>query len=310
MDRGQARAAWVAAAAVAVWLTLTVLHWSSLSEREQVPLPRGKRQVRSVARHSSVIATQSLVQLCLFFALPFYHRASALDLSRGPLDPGHALFVAGLVSACAVSLWDPWTERLLRRSVAGSFLPALASFVALNAVLPALGLSTRLSLWLAAAVAALGALSLAVARVPRGQRRLLLMLTAASVGALPLGLWLGAARIVPPAPLRLARAELGTRLVDKWVEAPVTVLTSPPERLICATAIEAPVGLRDRLHHVWHLDGKPIARMQLKIVGGRREGYRTRSWIRDFEHRPTGRYGCTVTTESGQVLGTRYVQFR
>jgi hypothetical protein len=306
MDRGPKQGIWVAAAALGMWMTLPAAHLLlQLSQREH-PLGRVQRAVLWALRYGSLLATQSFLQLCLFFALPFYLRASVLTAVE--IDPGHALFMFGLAGLCVASLWDPWTEALLHRPLWAPFLPAASSFAALNVVLPALQLSTSLSLWLAAGIAMLGAAPMIVARASLERRRQTTLAILAAMIAIPLALWLGAARIVPPAPLRLVRAEFGTALNGKWITEPVSRLDAPPERLICATAIEAPVGLRDRLFHFWRKDGRVIARMELEVVGGRRDGYRTRSWLSHFEKNARGRYRCSVVTASGQMLGSAALQ--
>jgi hypothetical protein len=75
--------------------------------------------------------------------------------------------------------------------------------------------------------------------------------------------------------------------------------------LHCATAIASPLGLHDKLFHVWKKDGKERARIPLKIVGGRKQGWRTHSRITPGID---GKYTCTVETASGQVLGSRSVK--
>jgi hypothetical protein len=306
MDRGPKQGIWVAASALGMWTTLPAAHLLLHLSQRRHPFGAVQRALLWALRYGSVLATQSFLQLCLFFALPFYLRASVLN--AGEIDPGHALFMFGLAALCAVSLWDPWTEALLHRPSWAPFLPAAASFVALNAVLPAFQLSTTRSLWLAAGTAMLGAAPMIAARAPVGRRKQTALAVLAAVIAIPLALWLGAARIVPPAPLRLVRAEFGTALNGKWIAAPIAQLSAPPERLICATAIEAPIGLRDRLFHVWRKDGRVVARMELEVVGGRREGYRTRSWLGNFERNARGRYRCSVVTASGQVLGSAQLE--
>src|SRR4051812_7821950 len=72
MDRGPKRAAGVALCAVALWLTLLSLHGFARLDPERGG-PRRRLLLRAV-RHSTLLATQSLVQLTLFFALPFYYK--------------------------------------------------------------------------------------------------------------------------------------------------------------------------------------------------------------------------------------------
>ncbi|MGD8861184.1 MAG: DUF5924 family protein [Myxococcales bacterium] len=299
MDRGPERALPIAIAAVAVWVVLMGVQW--LARKDTSELHGVRRYLVSVAHFSTLTATQSLVQLTLFFALPFFFRAATLD-------PGHAIFLAGLCLLCAVSLWDPLTEWILHQPIISALLPATGSFVALTAVLPGLGLSTRWSLWIAAITAAAGVPLLSAAAAEEGRRRRAAIIGGVVAIGLPVSLYLGAARIIPAAPLELKKAEMGTRRDGKWIADVVEHLYGPPERLICATAIYSPLGLKDQLFHVWKKDGVFRARVELDIVGGRAEGYRTQSRISSFGPQPQGEYSCTVETATGQVLGTRSVR--
>lgn len=300
MDRSPKRAWIVAVATIATWLMVLLLAW--LSRLDATGMPRTRKLLLRVAQLSSLLATQSLLQLTLFFALPFYFYAAALDV-------GHIVFVATLTLLSIASLWDPWTERVLQRPLLAAALPAVGSFAALAAVLPALGLSTYASLWIAVASASIGWPVLTAATASH-ERRARSTATAALVAlAFPVIMYFGGARIVPAAPLRLVRADIGTALQDHWVVDPSKSIDHAPARLVCATAIASPLGLRDRLFHVWRKDGKPRARIELKIVGGRTQGFRTNSRIQ-VGHPARGRYSCTVETASGQVLGSRSVKVR
>ena len=260
-----------------------------------------RRFVMRAFELSSLLATQSLVHLGLFFALPFYVQAASLDL-------GHALFLAGLCALSLASLWDPLSEWLLRHPLLAPLLPASASFAALCAVLPGLGLSGQQSLWVACAISCGGVLATALAGAPAGQRAKTLLLTSLAVLLFPLGLMLGAARIVPAAPLRLIQIEIGTRREGHWVADPAERFSPAPARLVCATAIFSPLGVRDRLFHVWTRDGQLRARIELDIRGGRGAGFRTLSRIGPLGARPAGEYRCQVVTHAGQVLGSRTVR--
>ncbi|MFI5309267.1 MAG: DUF5924 family protein, partial [Polyangiales bacterium] len=225
MHRGPRRAALVAVAALVLWLTLIVLH--ALGQLDEGPEGSRRRRAVRVVRRLSLMATQSAVQLGLFFALPFYAHAATSE-------PGHVLFMLGLVALCGASLWDPWTARLLTRPLLAPLLPAVSSFVALDAVLPGLGLSTHDSLRLAALIAAAGVALTTAASTPK-TTRVRATLRALPVALLvPLALELGAARIVPAAPLRLMKIEIGTAVQNHWVVDPVERLDEAPERLFCA----------------------------------------------------------------------------
>ena len=299
MDRGPRHAMLVAIAAAVVWLTLIALHWLVRLDQDSAG-PRKRRLIR-LARGSTLMATQSLVQLALFFALPFYVQAAALR-------SWHMLFLLVLGGLSLASLWDPLTEWALTHRLFTPLLPAMASFAALDVVLPGLGLSTRQSLWLAAGTAVIGVAALTAAASHREQRwrRSLRALLIALL--LPAALAVGFARIVPAAPLRLVRIQLGTQLVDHWVTDPVEQLSAAPARLFCATAIGSPVGVKDKLFHVWRKDGAPFGRIELAFSGGRAAGYRTYSRITPWGSEPSGEYRCSVETASGQELGSHSVR--
>jgi hypothetical protein len=298
MERGPRRGALVAIAAIVIWIALILQQWlRELASPEHTWLVR----LVWVGRRSSLMATQSLLQLTLFFALPFFVQAADLH------DFGHDLFLFGLVTLSGLALWDPLTEWLLAKPRLGPILPAVSSFAALTAVLPGLGLSTHLSLWIAAFVSSSGMALLLLAAAPRGARRARLPFAILTALALPLALGLGLARIVPAAPLRLVKLEFGAHAQDHWVKSALLDGANAPERLYCATAVSSPLGVHDRLFHVWQKDETTFARIELEIQGGRSSGFRTVSRIGLGAH-SAGRYRCSVETSSGQVLGGKSVR--
>jgi len=300
MERGPAAGGRIAAAALGVWLLLVLQRWlSGMPTPERAWVARLAR----AAQASSLIATQSLLQMKLFFALPFFVQAADFG------ELGHDFFLLALIALCAVSLWDPLTERWLARRRLASLLPATASFVALTAVLPLLGLSSATSLWIGACVGGGGAALLMLLHTPRGQRMQLGPYAALVALALPTALVFGAGRLVPAAPLRLAKLEFGSELQNHWISRRVQRGGESPERLFCATAIASPLGVRDRLFHVWRKDGALRARIPLEVRGGRVAGYRTASRIL-VGSRESGKFDCSVVTTSGQTLGSGSIQLK
>jgi hypothetical protein len=298
MNRGPGRAAFVAIAASVVWFLLLAQQWLA-----RMPMPPHAWHARLlwVGRRSSLMATQSLLQFTLFFALPFFVQAADLH------DLGHAGFLVGLCGLSAAMLWDPLSERLLAMRRIGALLPATSSFVALTAVLPGLGLSTRASLWIAAGVAGGGMALMLTAATPAPLRARALRSAVLVALALPLALGLGASRVIPPAPLRLSSIEFGRHLREHWISEPLHNGSASPARLYCATAIASPAGLHDHLFHVWRRNGQPRARVPLEITGGREAGYRTISRI-VLGPAESGLFSCRVETGSGQTLGEKSVQ--
>jgi hypothetical protein len=285
MNRRPERAWMVAAAAGAGWLVLGL--FALLDGRER------KQWITRAAHRSTVFATQSLIQLCLFFALPFFAQAAAV--------PAHWGFVGVLILASAITLWNPLYEAVLKQPVSGAALQAVATFAGLDCVLPVLGLSNLLSLLVATLATAAGLPLQAMATASEPERRTRRAIVALFVsGAVVAAFMMGGARFVPPAPLKFVAGGIGTRIVERQLVDPTSAFAAPPPEITCATAIAAPRGLRDRLHHVWRQDGARRADLQLEIRGGRERGFRT--WSVRRSPGP-GRWTCSVETESGQLLG-------
>jgi hypothetical protein len=300
MKRGP-EAGWrVACAAVGVWLLLIVQRQLA---RQTTPQRAWVGHLARIAQRTSLMATQSLLQMKLFFALPFFVQAADFG------EPAHDVFLLGLLAFCAAALWDPLTARWLARRHVATLLPAAASFVALAAVLPGLGLSTRVSLWLAAGAGGLGAGALLILHEPRGARLRRLPYAILVAAALPTVLALGAKRMVPAVPLQLVTIEFGNQLRDHWIVQPLKTRGIAPARLYCATAIASPLGVRDRLFHVWRKNGLEFARIELDVSGGRDKGFRTASRVA-IAVGEAGRYRCSVESANGQVLGGKNIQLQ
>lgn len=296
MDRSPGRAWIVAVAAGSGWLVLiaTLLVFRMQGSDGEPARPRLLR----AARFGAFATKQSLIQVSLFFVIPFYWQASAGT-------PAHWAFVAVLATAAALASWDPILERLLARPSTAMIIEGISSFAGLAAVLPMLGLSNRVSLWLAAAGTATTVPLVAMLTSPRALRVRTTLLSAVAGLAIAGGLVLGLAAAIPAAPLRLVRINIGTTLVKKTVFTHHDRFPRRPGQLVCATSIWGPLGLRDELLHVWDHDGDVTDRIPLVIRGGRDKGFRTWSIKRNFGREPAGTWTCTVVTASGQRLGSR-----
>lgn len=298
MDRGPARGRIVAIVAMASWMVLLGALW--LEQRREAAGDAAHPIVRT-AHMSVLLITQSSIHLQLYFALPFYFKAFAPTAAQ-------IVFMVLLVGAALASLWDPLTEWMLSRTRWGLLLPAFANFSVLAAVLPGLGMANGAALWWAAAATGLAIPALVLARRIRGSAGWLALLDALVVGAvIPIALLLGAARAVPAVPMGLVDGAIGTRRVGNEVADPIEQLARAPQTLVCATAIFAPLGVRERMLHVWRHDGEVVDRIELEILGGREDGFRTYSIKHEFGKDPRGTWSCAVETESGQFLGERKI---
>jgi hypothetical protein len=125
------------------------------------------------------------------------------------------------------------------------------------------------------------------------------------------GLW-QARSWVPPANLRLIGITLSQQ-IDHEQRIPgdsfsqIYAATLNREGLYAWTAVRAPRGLHEKIHHVWLHNGVEVDRITLDIRGGRDEGYR--AWTRklNFPDDSVGSWQVRVVTDSGQLIGlTRF----
>ena len=226
------------------------------------------------------------------FSAPFYLEACAFT-------PLQCVFAAIFLVAIVIASWDPWCARVLQNPLTGSLLLAFASFVGWNAALPMLGVPHRVAIWASIAVVAVGIPLLNVASGVTGPARAWSIVFGLS---LPVLLLVGGVEAIPPAPLRVVDAKIGTGIESRQPVGVQARFESAPRELVCWTAVRAPRGLRDDLLHVWSLDGNVLRVVPVDVRGGRRAGFRT--WSRQVVGRAAhGHYRCDVVTTLGQRLG-------
>lgn len=245
--------------------------------------------------------TQFTHQESLFFALPFFVASTSWN-------SGQALFTAALGVMALVAIIDPlYFGRLAKRRWLFLGYHTLTLFALLLVVLPlVLRVPAMASYQAALAVAVVlsfptlaGAIS-----VPRWWRGLLVL---ALLAALGLAGWL--ARLwVPPATLRLTQVAV-TTAVDIEQRAPtqsLQVLDAArlrEEGLYAYTAIRAPLGLAEKVTHVWLHEGGEVDRIELNVTGGRADGYRAWTHKRNFPEDPRGRWQVRVLTADDRMIG-------
>jgi hypothetical protein len=213
-----------------------------------------------------------------------------------------------LFAALAVlATFDPWYRALVRpRPWLGYVFFAVSTFGALNLALPLVGMPPFAALLIAAWLSIVG-LTPAVRRARhwRWTTSLLVTMIIAFAVASAVGRW---CVIIPPAPMFLARAELGWTVgtLDSLepVAGAIRAADLHERGLVARTAIYAPAGLRQPVEHVWRRDGQVVNVVRLTPVqGGRRDGFRTFSRKTAFPADAVGRWRVDVTTEAGQLIG-------
>lgn len=287
------------------WLRVTVFYiaflWvTSLFVPALVDQPGAASHWRGRLRLVINYFHKNFYQQLLFFLLPIYY-ASATAWSP------NLLFVGFLGVSALLSTLDVLYDRHLsvRRGLLAVFF-AFNLFACINVMLPTIwSISNRFALPLSAGLA-----MIAFATIRYRWRDLaafgvrLHIALAAAVLILLVGI---GRPLIPPAPLKVLRADFGSG-VDRRALQVTGRLTSLPGgwngRLYAVTAVYAPLGLRDRLAHRWYQDGRLIySSNSYVLTGGRSEGFRlwTSGVLKDL--RPDSRVQLDVRTEAGQLVG-------
>ncbi|HET8807242.1 MAG TPA: DUF5924 family protein [Methylophaga sp.] len=247
--------------------------------------------------------TQLVHQESLFFTLPFF-------LAVTTWDHGQSIFTIILMACALVSVIDPiYYQKLAKRRELFLIFHSFALFAMLVVALPIiLQLTTTESLaWALLISLVLSLPSLAqVFQYHRWWRLpvLILLLTALAGTLWQVRSW------IPPAALQLIEISL-SQTVDREALSHGKSIERISENqlkqtgLYAWTAVNAPRGLRDNIHHIWLQNGEEIDRITLKIEGGREEGYRAYSYKNNFPENAVGRWQIRVVTDSGQLIGLK-----
>jgi hypothetical protein len=246
--------------------------------------------------------TQFTHQESLFFALPFFVASTSWN-------SGQAMFTVALGVMALVAIIDPlYYGRLAKRRWLFLSYHTLTLFALLLVVLPlVLQVPAMASYQAALAVAVVLSFPTLAGAVtmPRWWRGLLVLALLVALGLVG---WL--ARLwVPPATLRLTQVAVSTAM-DVEQRAPAHSLRALDAAhlreagLYAYTAIRAPLGLTERVSHVWLHEGREVDRIELDVTGGRIDGYRAWTYKRNFPDDPRGGWQVRVLTADDRMIGT------
>ncbi len=292
--RGLPHVGWIVGYLLLLWLLVAVL----VQARDT--LQASDRRAHRLVLTATEYTVQTLYHGVLLFLLPAYWAATTLGSPN-------ALLLVLLAALALLATIDPWYRAIVRAwPWFGDVFFVVSTFGALNLALPLVGVPPFAALLIAAWLAVVG-LTPAVRRARHWRWLTAVAVTTAAglAAAAAIGRW---CVVVPPAPMFLARAELGwtVGVLDSLEPIPGAIHASElHERgLVARTAIYAPAGVRQPVEHVWRRDGRIINVVRLTPVqGGRREGFRTFSRKTAFPSDSVGRWSVDVTTESGQLIG-------
>tara|TARA_R100001443_G_scaffold115985_2_gene135155 strand:- start:56661 stop:57719 length:1059 start_codon:yes stop_codon:yes gene_type:complete len=296
IDRKESVAQFIAAFMLVSWLVLVADSWLRTTLKQRFGWSLSPILVRFL--------TQLVHQESLFFALPFF-------LAVTNWDHGQAVFTSVLLLCALISIIDPlYYKHLATRYALFVAYHTLALFVVLLVVLPLLlQLTTQQSL-IAAIIAALVFSLPSLDRILPPARwwrlpLLLLMLAVMAIVLWQIRSW------IPPAGMRLSDITISHHVDTAQRSAGINIstldVTELDRGLFAWTAVSAPRGLREKIHHVWLLNGKEVDRIVLDIRGGREAGYRAWSHKMVFPPYPAGKWQVQVVTESDRLIGlTRF----
>ncbi|WP_083002748.1 DUF5924 family protein [Halomonas sp. GT] len=292
VDRQQWLGAVLTLGLLFAWLLLLTesLMGRWLAKRGHPTLPRGV----------TTFIAQMIHQETLFFTLPFI-------LVTTVWNSGQTLFALLVIAMAILSIIDPLYYKLAGRWRSLYFIfHAQCVFLVVLVILPImLQLTTGQSLILALVITIFVALpSFWHLLKKRSLTRwcsffgLTILLAYAA--------WLGKIW-VPPASLWMTNSALSPALDIQSREPQGTMALTPDairsKGLYVYTAIRAPRGLSETIHHVWHHNGELLDEVELAINGGREQGYRAWSHKQNFPEAPSGEWRIDIMTDSGQRLG-------
>ncbi|MCC6129596.1 MAG: DUF2914 domain-containing protein [Acidobacteria bacterium] len=249
--------------------------------------------------------SKNFFQQVAFFVLPLYHK-SATYPSR------NTLFMALLAVSAVLSTLDTVYDDHISKKwhLIGLFL-AFNIFASFNVMFPVLfQISNTAGLTLSAALSALVFASLTFRHAGFSGARRYSMSAAGALLVFAVAL-LGR-RFVPPAPLTLASGTFGTALAKgrlEIAEAVGSFAAGSPSRLYFLSAVRAPMGLSEKINHVWYAGGRKVYESRLgSIVGGRAEGYRYWSTVQVPKRAEPVEVEVQVLTQGGQLIGRSRIE--
>ena len=276
-----------------IWLTSLAL--PLLARLRNIP-EHWQRRLRLLINYFQ----RNFYQQLLFFILPIYYMSATWGA-------GNMLFVLLLAVSALLATMDIVYDRYLsvnRRLLAVFF--AFNLFACINVMLPVVwNFKNSFALRLSALLALAGFISFSFTlRGVKIHDRLRLILAAALLlaGVTEIG-----RPLIPPAPLRLLECgfSLGVDPLDKGLGGRLSELPAGgPSKIYALTAIEAPLGLKDRIGHRWYLNGGLVyASPFIELSGGRKSGFRL--WtFRTLKKIDSGSIlRVDVRTEAGQLIG-------
>lgn len=276
--------------AVAAWLS-AILFSRFLSPPVQVAEEDVSKN-SNVVRFASRTLVTGIYQNVLFFLVPIWFGSATLCSAN----------IAFPMILCAIALFScfdgPFAEHVLSRRLRRSIVSGVILFaVSVPALCVLTFLSVRISVALSAGGAALASVVLGTSADHRGKR----FLFGVTISAIALVAFYFAAPFLPPTPVQCLESAAATGVADKDPVKVDTQFIRGTSKVFAHFAVAAPDRYAQEIHFQWYANGekrgKPIAS---KIVGGRKHGFRTWTYI---SKPSSGRYRVDLLTADRQLIG-------
>lgn len=242
---------------------------------------------------------RNLYQQILFFVIPVYYRSTTLDSPN-------VIFILLVVVSAILSTMDIVYDRFI--SVKGTILSlffAFNTFICINVMLPFLWqVKNSHAVRISAVCAFLGYSTFCLRLAPVNRSKKILMIVGAAV-LIFLVSEVGRS-FIPPAPMRLDQAQVGTGISkeSKQLSGLLDYLPAKKTRIYILTMIKAPYGHSEKVKHSWYLDGKRIySSRYFNIVGQGNRGFRFWTYFTVKSTSPGSVLKVDLETEGGQLIG-------
>ena len=242
---------------------------------------------------------QNLYQDLILFLLPIYYQSSTIYSKN-------VMFLIIIAALAVITTFDNAYRTLILRNKVTQFLfYTFNLFAFLNFCMPVLlGMRNIYSLYISMTLSILLLTPLLLdykemlKRSKMAAAALIILISLFAVNLLK--------GFIPPVPLKLVS---GTASVDvdrtkkEPIKSFVVISSKGVDAVYCYTSIFAPMGIHERLWHIWKKDEKIVQKVVVEITGGRKDGFRTWSKKTIAENQDKGKWTVDVITDGGQLVG-------
>ncbi len=290
---------------IAIW-EITFIWLSSLAiplilSHPKIPL-KWKQRIRLSINYFN----RNFYQQLLFFVLPIYYMSATAGSKN--------IFFIVLIAISAIfSTMDIVYDRYI--SVRGTIMSlffAFNLFAGINAMLPILwGVRTIHAVRISAIIAFLGFVTFCFQLTHiKTTKKWLLTMAAGLVIFMVAEL---GRSFIPPAPLRVDAIDFGTSMVKNQLKIYPTINSLPvakkKQRIYILSAIKANITLKERVRHLWYLNGEKLFTSRLfHVIGRAGNGFRVWTAYSLPPLKQDSLLMVEVQTEGGQLVGRRVLK--